>query len=173
MADVVEPAADSVEEEDDLEIEPRRLFSFYDRLRARIETRLQSGRLPKRTADVLLLAPDLFMLLVRLFFDPEVPRSSRQLVGGALLYFLVPTDLLPEAFLGLGGFADDVVLAAAVVSHVFSADLRAFADRHWSGDVELENALQRVADTARSLMGFDLHGRLLGFVTGRGRRGQE
>jgi uncharacterized membrane protein YkvA (DUF1232 family) len=160
-----EPESDDTELED---VAPARLLAFYDRLRSRLTKGLESGRFPNRLTDVVLLAPDLFILLVRLFLDREVPRASRQLVGGALLYFLVPTDLLPEAFLGIGGFADDVVLAAAVVSHVFSSEMRPFADRHWSGTMDLENALERVATSAQSVLGHDLHGRLMRLLTRRG-----
>lgn len=151
---------------------PERFLRFYDRLRARIVKRLGSGRLPQRLTEVLLLAPDLFILLVRLFLDREVPQASRQLIGGALLYFVVPIDLLPEAFLGVGGLADDVVLASAVAAHIFSSDLRPFVERHWSGTSSLEGALERVSASAQSLLGHDLHSRLLRMVDGRSGQGR-
>ena len=109
-----------------------RLDRFYDRLRRRMAEPL-AGKVGEPLADTLLLAPDLFVLLVRLFTDRGVPAGSRSLVGGALAYFLLPADLLPEVLLGAGGYLDDVVLAAALVSHVFSSELRPFVERHWSG----------------------------------------
>ena len=136
-----------------------RLLGFYDRLRHRVAGRI-AGRVGQRASDVLLLAPDLFILLVRLFFDTGVPAATRSLVGGALAYFVLPADLLPELFLGAGGFLDDVVLAAAVVSHVFSGDLRSFVERHWSGRRDAQTAIEDAVRAGEALLPFRLYDRL-------------
>jgi uncharacterized membrane protein YkvA (DUF1232 family) len=139
--------------------ENRRLLAFYDRLRRRVATPLQ-GKLGESATSTLLLAPDLFILLVRLFLDPRVPGASRSLVGGALAYFLLPADLLPEILLGAGGFLDDVVLAAAVVSHVFSRDLRPFVERHWSGPGSVQAAIEDAVRAGEALLPSRLYHRL-------------
>jgi len=151
-------------------LDETRYVAYYDRLRRRILLALGRGGRPARWAEPLLLAPDVFMLLVWIFFDREVPRQSRQLVGGALAYFLLPADLLPEMFLGAGGFLDDVLVAAAVLSHVFSADLGVHADRHWSGSADLRGSLEDAVAATRSLLGHDLYGRVRRML---GRRGVE
>jgi uncharacterized membrane protein YkvA (DUF1232 family) len=135
------------------------LTRFYDRLRRRISEPL-AGRVGEPLADTLLLAPDLFVLLLRLFTDRGVPAGSRSLVGGALAYFVLPADLLPEILLGAGGFLDDVVLAAALVSHVFSDDLRPFVDRHWSGRGNVHDALQAAVRAGEALLPSRLYDRL-------------
>ena len=98
------------------------LLSFYDRLRERVieavETR--GGRMAEGTLRALLLVPDVFILLVRLALDREVPASARMLIGGALAYFVLPMDLLPEALVGAGGFVDDLVIATAVLAHLWA-----------------------------------------------------
>ncbi|HVR28688.1 MAG TPA: DUF1232 domain-containing protein [Thermoanaerobaculia bacterium] len=136
-----------------------RLLRFYDRLRRRVAGRVAS-RVGERSADILLLAPDLFILLVRLFLDPRVPAATRSLVGGALAYFVLPADLLPEIFLGVGGFLDDVVLAGAVVSHVFSSDLRPFVERHWSGRHDAQAAIEDAVRAGEALLPSRLYERL-------------
>jgi len=136
-----------------------RLGRFYDRLRRRLSGPL-ADRLGGKASDALLLAPDLFMLLVRLFTDPRVPGATRSLVGGALAYFLLPADLLPEVFLGPGGFLDDVVLAAAVVSHVFSGELRPFVERHWSGGRSAQTAIEDAVRAGEALLPSRLYDRL-------------
>src|SRR5262249_30284845 len=105
--------------------ERQRLLSFYDRLRGRIVRAIdrRGGRLGRGAADALLLVPDMFMLLVRLALDPEVPKATRGLIGGALAYFILPFDLLPEGLLGGVGYLDDLVLAAAVLTHALSPAL--------------------------------------------------
>jgi uncharacterized membrane protein YkvA (DUF1232 family) len=139
--------------------EEARLLRFYDRLRERMSQRL-TGRVGGRATAALLLAPDLFILLVRLFLDPRVPGATRSLVGGALAYFLLPADLLPEVFLGVGGFLDDVVLAAAVVSHVFSGDLKPFVERHWSGTQSAPAAIEDAVRAGEALLPSRLYDRL-------------
>ena len=47
-------------------------------------------------------------LAYKLLTDPEVPPLVKLIPAGALLYFLSPIDVLPEAMLGPLGIADDV-----------------------------------------------------------------
>ena len=143
------------------------LDRFYDRLRRRIAEPL-AGKIGTPLADTLLLAPDLFVLLVRLFTDRQMPGSSRSLVGGALVYFLLPADLLPEVLLGAGGFLDDVVLAAAVVTHVFSDELRPFVERHWSGRGNVHDVLQDAVRAGGALLPARLYDRLGRVLARRG-----
>lgn len=146
------------------------LLSFYDRLRARIVRAVErrGGRLGAKAVKALLLVPDVFILLARLLLDPEVPGSARALVGGALAYFVLPVDLLPEAFVGAGGYLDDLVIAAAVLARTFSGDLEPYARRHWSGPDELRVVLADIAGAARGLLGANLYGRLQKVLARRG-----
>jgi uncharacterized membrane protein YkvA (DUF1232 family) len=138
------------------------LLSFYDRLRPRILAAVErrGGRLGSGVAEVLLLAPDVFMLLARLALDRDVPKSTRTLVASTLAYFVLPVDMLPEALVGVTGFADDLVLAAAVLTRVLGGELEPFAARHWSGSQPLRKSLHDVLATARGLTGTNLYRRL-------------
>jgi hypothetical protein len=120
-----------------------RFDRFYDRLRRRIAEPL-AGKVGEPLADTVLLAPDVFVLLVRLFTDRKVPAASRSLVGGALAYFLLPADLLPEMLL----------------SHVFSRDLRPFVERHWSGRGNVHNVLEDAVKAGEALLPSRLYQRL-------------
>lgn len=152
------------------EVAPMRMLAFYDRLRGRIVAALdkRGGRLGRGAVDALLVVPDLFMLLVRLALDPQVPASTRGLIGGALAYFVLPFDLLPEALVGGLGFMDDVVLAAAVLTQALSPDLEPRARRYWSGRHELREVLRDVVGAAQSLLGENLVGRLERVLARRG-----
>jgi uncharacterized membrane protein YkvA (DUF1232 family) len=138
------------------------LLSFYDRLRPRVLETVErrAGRLPEDVVIALLLVPDVFILLVRLTLDKEVPRRARILIGGALAYFISPIDLLPELILGPIGYLDDLVVAVAVVSQVFTGDLEPYARKHWTGPRDLHAVLHDVSAAARSLLGPGLHDRL-------------
>ena len=146
------------------------LLSFYDRLRKRVLATVEKrgGKLSEGAVKALLLVPDVFILLVRLALDKRVPASTRAMIGGALAYFILPTDLLPEAILGGAGFLEDLVLAAAVLSQAFGGELEPYARRHWSGPEDLRVVLRDLTETAQSLLGFNLYERLRKLL---GRRG--
>jgi uncharacterized membrane protein YkvA (DUF1232 family) len=146
------------------------LLSFYDRLRRRMlaAAERRGGRLAPTALRALLLVPDVFMLLVRLALDKEVPASARAMIGGALAYFVLPIDLLPEALVGAGGFLDDLVLATAVLAHTFSGELEPYARKHWSGPEDLRKVLSDVAAAAEALLGANLYERLRKLLAKRG-----
>ena len=133
--------------------EGARLLGFYDRLRRRITGALaERGRWGEPTAEALLLVPDVFFLLARLALDRRVPKETRALLGGTLAYFLLPLDLVPEAFLGVGGFLDDLVIAAAALSQALDEDLERIAAGYWSGKTSVRDALSRIASSADDLL---------------------
>ena len=150
------------------------LLSFYDRLREKIihavEKRREGrgGKLTEGAVRALLLVPDVFILLARLALDKNVPASTRALIGGALAYFVLPVDLLPEAILGGAGFMEDLVLASAVLSQAFGGDLEPYARKHWSGSEDLRVVIRDISETAQSLLGQNLYDRLRKLM---GRRG--
>ncbi len=146
------------------------LLSFYDRLRERIVHAVEKrgGRLGEGAVRALLLVPDVFMLLVRLSLDRDVPGSARALIGGTLAYFVLPIDLFPEALLGGIGFMDDVVLAAADLAQAFSGELEPYARKHWSGSEDLRVVLRDITTTAHSLLGENLYNKVKNLLRRRG-----
>lgn len=154
----------------DEELPSKRLLSFYDRLRERIlhSVEKRGGKMSEGAAKALLLVPDVFILLVRLMLDKRVPGSTRAMIGGALAYFILPADLLPEMILGGAGFLDDLILATAVLSQAFGGELEPYARRHWSGPEDLRVVLRDLSQTAQSLLGQNLYDKLRRLM---GRRG--
>ena len=146
------------------------LLSFYDRLREAIfkVVEKRGGKLSEGSIRALMLVPDVFILLVRLALDKEVPRSSRALIGGAIAYFILPFDLLPEAILGPVGYLDDLVLATAVLAQAFGGDLEPYARKHWSGKEDLRVVIRDITETAHSLLGQNLYERLRRLLSRRG-----
>lgn len=149
-----------------------RLLTFYDRLRRRMlsAAHRRSSRLGKPVVEAMLLVPDVFILLVRLALDRDVPKEARAMIGGALAYFLLPTDLFPEAIVGAAGFLDDVVIAAAVLSQALGGELEPYARKYWNGDQELRQALRDLTNGIASLLGRDLGGRVERLLARRGVR---
>jgi len=147
-----------------------RLLVAYDRLRERMlaTAARKSHKLGKPTVEALLLVPDVFVLLVRLTLDRNVPGEARALIGGALAYFLLPFDLFPEGMVGGVGYLDDLVLASAVLSQALGGELEPYARRYWNGDQELRTVLHDVSRSASTLLGRNLHGRLKHLLARRG-----
>ena len=154
------------------ELPSNRLLSFYDRLRERIlhSVEKRGGKMSEGALKALLLVPDVFILLVRLMLDKSVPGSTRAMIGGALAYFILPADLLPEMILGGAGFLDDLILATAVLSQAFGGELEPYARRHWSGPEDLRVVLRDLSQTAQSLLGQNLYDRLRRLMGKRGIR---
>lgn len=146
------------------------LLSFYDRLRRRIAAVIErrGGRWGEKTAAALLLVPDVFVLLVRLTLDRQVPAETRRLLGGALAYFVLPLDLLPEMMLGPVGYLDDLVLACVVLAQALGPDLERHARKHWSGSGELRETLAQITRSADALLGDGLFARLRRLLAQRG-----
>lgn len=145
-------------------------LSFYDRLRERVVRYVErrGGKLGAGTTEALLLIPDVFILVLRLAFDKDVPKENRMLLGSALAYFVMPIDLLPEAFTGAAGYMDDMILALMVLSQAFGDELEPYAAKHWSGSVSIRKTLHDILGAAHSLLGHDLYEKLKDLLARRG-----
>ncbi|HEX2254927.1 MAG TPA: DUF1232 domain-containing protein [Thermoanaerobaculia bacterium] len=171
---VVTPGAEEASErafgEGEREVPSGGLLSFYDRLRERILDTVEGrgGRLGPAGVRALLLVPDVFILLVRLAMDKDVPAGARAMIGGAIAYFVLPMDLFPEAIVGGAGYIDDLVLASAVLAHAFSGELEPYARKHWSGPEDVRKVLRDIAGAAQGLLGENLYDRLRKMLSKRG-----
>lgn len=47
--------------------------------------------------------------------DPKTPLAAKGLILGALAYFVMPVDAIPDVFVGIG-FTDDAAVIAAVLA---------------------------------------------------------
>ncbi|MDA8351888.1 MAG: DUF1232 domain-containing protein [Firmicutes bacterium] len=56
---------------------------------------------------------DKLKLLYHYFRDPETHRAKKALAGAALLYFILPADVIPDLLPGLG-YVDDAAAVAMV-----------------------------------------------------------
>jgi uncharacterized membrane protein YkvA (DUF1232 family) len=134
---------------------------FYDRLRARISTYLErKGSLAGKAGEFLLLVPDIFMLLWRLVNDSRVSSKNKVMLGTGLAYYVFPLDLLPEAFMGPMGYVDDLVFAVFMLNRLLSDTDPEVLRAHWSGGEDVLAVIQRVLNTADSLVGSEVVSKL-------------
>ena len=78
----------------------------------------------KAGAKVIYYALVLFYTLT----DPATPAKYKAVIAGALGYFILPFDILPD-FLPFAGLADDWAALIAAVSYVFTAITRQNKDK--------------------------------------------
>lgn len=101
-----------------------------------------------RLGQLVRIVPDVLRLLRSLIGDRTSPLGVRVAVGGLLLWFLNPVDLIPE-FIPVLGPLDDVVVAVLVLRYV----RRRLGDdelrRRWSGTPEGYGLLSGILGSSR------------------------
>ncbi|MEO0445330.1 MAG: YkvA family protein [Verrucomicrobiota bacterium] len=134
---------------------------FYRELRAKMlqwaETKA-GGNHP--WMNYLLLAPDLFHLLLNLAADRNVPGQQKLMLGGVITYFVLPIDLFPEGIFGPVGFLDDVALASFALHQMMNLVDPETVRRHWAGELDSLEKAREVALRADELLGSGLVRRL-------------
>ena len=90
------------------------------------------------------LLPDAARLLKRLAADRTLDRGVRARLRLLLAYLAFPIDLVPD-FIPVIGYADDVVIVAAVLRSVVRRAGPEAVRRHWPGTRDGLEALWRVA----------------------------
>lgn len=101
----------------------------YDPVRAQREERFVRRNFWRKLRANLHRIPFLEELLAAYFCatDPATPFKVKAILFGALAYFVLPVDALPD-WLALAGFTDDAAVLAAAIQAVRSNMLPA----HWS-----------------------------------------
>ena len=137
---------------------------FYDRIRASIARYVEKkGGAVEKTAEYVLLVPDVFMLLWRLVTDSRVSGKNKVLLGSAVAYYFFPLDFVPDIIPGLG-FLDDLVFAVYVLNRMLVDTDPAIAREHWSGDEDVLSVIRRVLGAADTLVSKDFLGYVKKFV---------
>ena len=130
---------------------------FYDRIRKSIQHYVEKkGGAVEKTAEYLLLVPDVFILLWRLVSDSRVNGKDKVLLGSAVAYFILPFDFVPEAIVGPIGYLDDLVFAVFVINKVLSNATTPIVREHWPGSEDVLAVIQRVLGTADTLIGSEM-----------------
>ncbi len=86
----------------------------------------------RRLKNVLMFIPNLLALCLGLLTDKRVPVAERALVAGAIVYALVPLDLIPD-MLPFVGQVDDVYLIALTLLRLMERTDPKIVREHWKG----------------------------------------
>ena len=134
------------------EVSEARAKRFYDRLRDSIHEFARGKGAIGKTAEYLMLVPDMFMLLWRLTVDKRVSGKNKVLLGSGVAYFILPFDLIPEAIVGPLGYMDDLVFAVYVLNRVLTDTDPAILREHWAGEGDVLEKIRSVLNSADTLI---------------------
>jgi uncharacterized membrane protein YkvA (DUF1232 family) len=82
--------------------------------------------------NILLFIPNMLLLCARLLTDPRVPATERALVAGAIVYAIIPFDLVPD-MLPFVGQIDDTYLIALTLLRLMDKTDPDVVREHWNG----------------------------------------
>ena len=94
------------------------------------------------------LIPNLIRLFKGLLRDPRVPRSTKVLLGVAVIWLISPIDIVPE-FIPVLGPLDDAVVAALVLRHLVKRAGPDVVREHWRGEPATLERILRLAAFGR------------------------
>ena len=94
-------------------------------------------------AEAVRILPDVLRLLRRLAADSTMPRGVRIRLGLLLVYLASPIDLIPD-FVPVLGYADDAIIATAVLRSVVRRAGLDAVRAHWPGSDDGFAALRRL-----------------------------
>ena len=152
MTDV--PVDEDFEELRGDNISQERAERFYDRVRGKIQRYVDAkGAAIGKTAEYLLLVPDVFILLWRLVNDSRVSSKNKVLLGSGIAYYIFPIDLIPEAFVGPIGYLDDLVFGVYILNRVLVDTDAMVLREHWPGSGDVLAMIQKVIGAADALIG--------------------
>jgi uncharacterized membrane protein YkvA (DUF1232 family) len=101
----------------------------------------------RRIKNLLLFIPNMLLLCGRVLTDRRVPATERALVAGAIVYFLIPFDLIPDMIPFVGQIDDAYLIALTLLRLMERTDPEVIRE-HWSGGgdvVELVGAAALIA----------------------------
>ena len=101
----------------------------------------------RRLQNLLLFIPNMLLLSGRLLTDSRVPLAERALVGGAIVYAIIPFDLIPDMIPFVGQIDDAYLIALTLLRLMERTDPKVIRE-HWRGGgdiVELVGAAALVA----------------------------
>ena len=101
----------------------------------------------RRLKNLLMFIPNMLLLCVRLLTDARVPTAERALVAGAIVYAIIPFDLIPD-MLPFVGQVDDAYLIALTLLRLMERTDPKVVREHWSGGGDVVELIGAAALTA-------------------------
>ncbi|HXD33303.1 MAG TPA: DUF1232 domain-containing protein [Pyrinomonadaceae bacterium] len=125
-----------------------------------------------RMKNFVMFVPNMVLLCARLLTDPRVPRTEKALVAGAIIYALIPLDLIPD-MLPFIGQVDDAYLIALTLLRLVDRTEPNVLREHWNGGGDIVQLVESVASMAAKLLPKRIRGVLTSRVEVSTEKGKE
>ena len=102
------------------------------------------GQMKRRMKNLLLFIPNMVLLCVRLLSDSRVPRTEKALVAGAIIYWIIPFDLIPD-MIPFVGQLDDAYLIAMTLLRLMDRTDPTVLRAHWNGGGDIVQLIEAMA----------------------------
>lgn len=101
--------------------------------------------------NLIMFVPNMVLLCARLMTDSRVPRTERALVAGAIIYALIPFDLIPDMIPFIGQL-DDAYLIAMTLLRLMDRTNPMVLREHWNGGGDIVQLIHATAELAGRLL---------------------
>ena len=105
----------------------------------------------RRLKNLVLFIPNMILLCGRLMTDSRVPGTERALVAGAIIYAIIPFDLIPD-MVPFVGQIDDTYLIAITLLRLMDRTDPQIVREHWSGGGDVVELIRSTAALAGKLL---------------------
>ena len=104
-----------------------------------------------RLKNLLLFIPNMILLCARLMTDARVPKTEKALVAGAVLYAIIPFDLIPD-MIPFVGQIDDAYLIAVTLLRLIDRTDASVVREHWNGGGDVVQLIEAMAMMTAKLL---------------------
>lgn len=93
---------------------------------------MSGWQMNRRIKNLLLFIPNMLYMCGRLLADPRVPVTEKGLLAGAIVYAIVPFDLIPDMIPFVGQIDDAYLIALTLLRLMERTDPKVVRE-HWRG----------------------------------------
>lgn len=104
-----------------------------------------------RMKNLLMFLPNMVKLLGNLLIDKRVPAIDKALFAAAIVYVIVPLDIIPD-FIPFVGQVDDLYLVALTLLRLLNHTDESVVRENWSGGGDIVSLANSIASIAPMLL---------------------
>jgi uncharacterized membrane protein YkvA (DUF1232 family) len=112
---------------------------------------MAAKQVKRRMKNVLMFLPNMVLLCGRLLTDPRVPRTEKALVAGAIIYAIIPFDLIPDMIPFVGQLDDAYLVALTLLRLADRTDPNVLRE-HWNGGGDIVQLVESMAVLSAKLL---------------------
>jgi uncharacterized membrane protein YkvA (DUF1232 family) len=125
-------------------------------LKKREKNEMAKLQLKRRMKNLLMFLPNMIALCGKLMTDRRVSTTDKVLFAGAIVYAIMPLDLIPD-FLPFVGQVDDAYLIALTLLRLINHTDESILREHWRGGGDVVQLAEAITSIAPRLLPRRVH----------------